>query len=227
MAHTEKFTEKSGVNWWVSLGYTCLTGMWTWDQWLLYTLVTHLSFSCALSGGQLLVWVEPWCGSGMRSDPRTADMSVREKGMYWWRQLNPSLREVAQQARLCSLPERGLLHLAIGTFRLLYMALLHVCLFMCICVTCSAEMNDSFPNKNRGYIYSELPLTREPAIVLCLTETARGWCRVRKLPSDRRGALSLDSMEKAAELTEDETHLVIGLGRIFGFLWLVLSWKYR
>lgn len=49
---------------------------------------------------------------------------------------------------------------------------------------------------------------------------------MRKLLSER-GTLCLDSMEEAAELTKDETYLVIGLRPIFGFLWLVLGWKYR
>ena len=85
--------------------------------------------------------------------------------------------------------------MAAGTFRILDMDLLflHVSMEVYTCVLCNMETDEYLPNEKGGYIYSEPPLTRAAATIVCLIEIPRVWCGVRNLRHDKGGASNLDS----------------------------------
>lgn len=75
------FLCQAGVTWWVSPGWTCLSGRWECDQRLFYTLVTYLSFCPEYHMHQLLVSAEPWCSNDMISD-QEQQMQLCGRGIY-------------------------------------------------------------------------------------------------------------------------------------------------
>ena len=89
------------------------------------------------------------------------------------------------------------------------------------------EINENHPNENKQAVDSELAVVREPATTICIRQRlqrrAGQWESFRVEESEGVSAVLGDDFnhEKVGGLAPS----VAGLESIFGFPWLVLSWK--
>lgn len=81
-------------------------------------------------------------------------------------------------------------------------------------------------------IYSELAIVRESATITCIGQTLKGRQGSKFCGGKREGfSCALIGgcwhVEAGSRLSRSGASYVIGLGSLFGFLWLILNWKHR
>lgn len=96
------------------------------------------------------------------------------------------------------------------------------------------EINEDYPNEKKQAVYSELAIAKDQPLITCTWQRPKGMKGLRKLYDEKKKSESFryaltgscQHGKTGGGLSRSRISYVIGLGSIFAFLWLVLSWKW-